>query len=98
MIVDSEIDYQTVKSWAQSPTHNFKPRTMRMVAVCWILVNKFNCTIKGGFIRDWVIRGKEWLPPGNLSNLLQLNDPRVTPSDIDAELPLGQHWFNKKYF
>lgn len=71
---------------------------MRMVVVSWILVNKFDCTIKGGFIRDWVIRGKEWLPPGDLSNLLKSNNDLVTPSDIDAELPIGQHWFNQKYF
>lgn len=45
-----------------------------MVAVAWILVNKFHCTIKGGFIRDWVIRGEEKLPQNvDLSNLLKPN-------------------------
>lgn len=84
---------------------------MRMVAVCWILVNKFHCKIKGGFIRDWVIRGIEWLPPlkagEDYSNLmkicprngyLEVDNELVTPSDIDAELPLGNYWFNCKYF
>ena len=80
---------------------------MRMVAVCWVLVNKFHCTIKGGFIRDWVIRGKQWLPPGDLSkimsknpmnNYIQVTDDRITPSDIDAELPMKEFWFNSNYF
>lgn len=43
-----------------------------MVAVSWILVNKFHCVIKGGFIRDFVVRGYEWLPSGDLSNLMSV--------------------------
>lgn len=70
MLVDSELDYHIVKNWVDSKNHDFKPRTMRMVAVCWILVNKFHCVIKGGFIRDFVVRGYEWVPAGDLSNLM----------------------------
>ncbi len=72
MIVDSQIEPHIIKSWASSATHWFKQRIMRMVTVSWVLVNKFNCTIKGGFIIDWVIRGYEWLPPGNLPNLMSV--------------------------
>ena len=45
-----------------------------MVAVCWVLVNVFDCNIKGGFIRDWVVNGKDYIPNGlDLSKLLQPN-------------------------
>lgn len=81
MIVDGSISYNVVKSWAQNskkfiqaPGVEFHPRTMRMVTVCWILVNKFNCEIKGGFIRDWVVRGDSKIPNGlNLKKLLSVN-------------------------
>lgn len=73
MIVDSDLEYHVVKSWAQSENYGFRLRTMRMVAVCWVLVNKFHCTIKGGFIRDWVIRGYEYLPKGDLSNIMKVS-------------------------
>ena len=56
MIVDGSIDYHVVRSWAQNSENIYSNRTMRMVAVCWILTNKFDCSIKGGFIRDWVVR------------------------------------------
>ena len=72
MIVDSDMDYHIVKNWVDSKNHDFSQRTMRMVAVCWILVNRFNCIIKGGFIRDFVVRGYEWLPPGDLSDLMEI--------------------------
>lgn len=74
MIVDSSIQHHVIKNWANSKNNKFSIRTMRMVAVAWILVNKFYCTIKGGFIRDWVIRGEEKLPRNvDLSNILKLN-------------------------
>ena len=69
-------------------------RTMKMIAVSWLLVTKFNCVIKGGFVRDWIVRGYEYLPPNtDLRKLLTRNpyngfcevmDEKVSPSDIDA--------------
>lgn len=56
MIVDGDIDYHIIRSWAHSSKHKYSARTMRMVAVCWVLTNKFDCSIKGGFVRDWVVR------------------------------------------
>jgi len=44
-----------------------------MIAVCWVLVTMFNCTIKGGFVRDWVVNKDEKLPNGPKTNLLQKN-------------------------
>jgi hypothetical protein len=73
MIVDSTIEYHIVRSWAHSQTNQYSSRTMRMVAVCWILTNKFNCSIKGGFIRDWVVRNHESLPNKNLTTILERN-------------------------
>lgn len=68
-----------------------------MIAVCWVLVNRFDCVIKGGFVRDWVVNGEEVLPKTEKErvDLLQNNprnqflevvDDTVTPSDIDAEM------------
>jgi hypothetical protein len=95
-IVDSKIEPHVRRSWTLGGASNTKyPRTARMIAVCWVLVCMFDCTIKGGFVRDWVINQDEWLPNGSLNNLLSLNprnkylevtDEKITPSDIDAEL------------
>lgn len=95
-IVDSKLDHHIIRGWANGsgPSTRYS-RTGRMIAVCWVLTNVFNCVIKGGFVRDWVVNNDEVLPQGNLSNLLQPNprnnfievvDDSVTPSDIDAEL------------
>lgn len=94
MIVDSNIEYQTVKGWAiGNKMSQYLDRTMKMIAVSWVLVTKFNCIIKGGFVRDWIVNGKQYLPNIDLKNLLTLNpyngfrevmDESVSPSDIDA--------------
>jgi hypothetical protein len=68
-----------------------------MIAVCWILVKRFDCVVKGGFVRDWIINGKDEIDNNlDLRNLLQINprngfyeipdEARVTPSDIDVDL------------
>jgi hypothetical protein len=44
-----------------------------MIAACWVLTTLFNCVIKGGFVRDWVVNGEEYVPAGDLSKLLQKN-------------------------
>jgi len=95
-IVDSKIDHHIIKDWANcSGSSTSYLRTSRMIATCWILVNKFHCVIKGGFVRDWIVNNEEILPSTNRRNLLQSNprntfievvDESVTPSDIDAEL------------
>ena len=65
-----------------------------MVAVCWVLVTKFDCTIKGGFVRDWVIGNRDKLSAGNnlkkimgrnnLNGHIEVIDESVSPMDIDA--------------
>jgi hypothetical protein len=73
-IVDSRIEHYVIKGWVngKGPLTKY-PRTARMIATCWVLVNKFNCVVKGGFVRDWVVNGEEVLPAGDQSNLLQKN-------------------------
>jgi hypothetical protein len=44
-----------------------------MIAVSWVLTNVFGCVLKGGFVRDWVVKSEEKLPAGSLRNLLQIN-------------------------
>ncbi len=57
-IVDSRIQTYVIKGWVhgRGPFTKY-PRTARMIAACWVLVNKFNCVVKGGFVRDWVVNG-----------------------------------------
>ena len=57
-IVDSKIEWYVIKGWVNKCGIKTKyVRTARMVAVCWVLVNMFNCVVKGGFVRDWVVNG-----------------------------------------
>jgi hypothetical protein len=70
MIVDSSLKYHIVKSWTFNNKMKYSNRTMRMIAVCWVLVTKFNCTIKGGFLRDFVIRGESKSSDGLSPNIL----------------------------
>lgn len=107
MVVDSSINFHTIQNWGStSKLMPYLDRTMKMIAVCWVLVNKFNCVIKGGFVRDWIVRGHEYLPNTDLKNLLEKNpynhfyeimNEQISPSDIDAELP-NKQWFNTRYF
>lgn len=61
-IVDSRKQHYILKGWASGKGPETKyPRTARMIAVSWVLVNLFGCTIKGGFVRDWVVNADEWL-------------------------------------
>jgi hypothetical protein len=55
-IVDSKIDQRIIKDLANcSGSSTRYLRTGRMIATCWVLVNKFDCIIKGGFVRDWIV-------------------------------------------
>ena len=87
-----------MNTWVNGKGPNTQfPRTARMIAVCWILVNKFDCVIKGGFVRDWIINADEKVPLTSQlrRDLLQhqgrnpfkeVIDDSVTPSDIDVEM------------
>lgn len=106
-IVDPKIDFAVLKSWVSGVYDSVTIRTYRMIAVCWILVNRYDCIIKGGFIRDWVVNGKEEnIPGGPLNNLLakdaifyRITDEKISPSDIDVDLspdyPFDFEGFNK---
>jgi len=55
-IVDSGLDHHIIKGWAKGyGPSTFYPRTARMIAASWVLTNMFDCAIKGGFVRDWVV-------------------------------------------
>jgi len=42
-----------------------------MIAVCWVLVKHFDCIVKGGFVRDWIVNGKDEIDRSlDLKNLL----------------------------
>lgn len=61
-IVDSEREYHLVKNLINGKSSR-SMRLRRMIAVCWVLVKRFDCIIKGGFVRDWVINGTEKIDP-----------------------------------
>lgn len=95
-IVDPNIDFAVLKSWVSGVYDNVYIRTYRMVAVCWVLVNRYDCCIKGGFVRDWVVNGEEKDIPGGPLNDILIKDPntnfyriadeKMTPSDLDVDL------------
>lgn len=64
-----------------------------MELVCWILVNKYNCKIEGGFVRDWIVGGNNVCdknkPIGfyKFKDRDMVDDSDVFPKDIDAHLP-----------
>jgi hypothetical protein len=106
-IVDPNIEHYKIKNMVNGKDRKLSPRVRRMIAACWFLVNFFDCTIKGGFVRDWIVNGEDIIPPGtDLKNLLQPNarnrflevaDEMITPSDIDVELP-NDRIFNPEQF
>ena len=57
-IVDSKIQHYVIKSWANGRGPSENARTSRMIVVCWVLTNMFDCVVKGGFIRDWVVNSE----------------------------------------
>ena len=58
-IVDSKIARYVLQNWANGkPSLTKYARTSRMIVVCWVLVNMFDCVIKGGFVRDWVVNAE----------------------------------------
>ncbi|UJR07847.1 hypothetical protein I4U23_012130 [Adineta vaga] len=71
-------------------------RETRMEVVGWIAVCKFDCTLEGGFVRDWVINRdvgrptaahaspKGWI---QYANTLPALDKEVVPCDLDCHLP-----------
>jgi hypothetical protein len=61
-------------------------RTAKMIAVSWALV-LFDCTITGGFVRDWIVNGEEHSKPG---------EPSI-PSNIDADMSIEKQ-FNLQAF
>lgn len=62
-LVDSKMPHYILKSWCsgRGPSTKF-PRTARMIAVSWVLINLFDCVVKGGFVRDWIVNGEEVVP------------------------------------
>lgn len=71
-----------------------------MELVCQILICKYHCIVKGGFVRDWIIRGTHSDPKVNYSITgLNINNDDVVPKDLDALLPFdSDHLFDVKEF
>jgi hypothetical protein len=71
-------------------------RETRMEVVAWIAVCKFDCTLEGGFVRDWIV-GHYTARPTNLltnptgwienKNPIPSLNKEVVPCDLDCHLP-----------
>jgi hypothetical protein len=71
-------------------------RETRMEVAAWIAVCKFNCSVEGGFVRDWIVGNytarpqalktnpRAWIETTN--NIPSLNK-EVVPCDVDCHLP-----------
>ncbi len=69
-----------------------------MEVVAWIVITKFGGRLEGGFVRDWIIRGKFFHPPGNPKDWIQGGEAQyrlpgldrlkkeLIPSDLDVQL------------
>ena len=75
-----------------------------MELVAWILINKYKCILKGGFVRDWIVGGRADFPKGVKLELNPQNgkqeimDERVIPKDLDVILPLSKQKDKSKIF
>jgi hypothetical protein len=55
---------------------SYSERTAKMVVVSWALVTYFDCIIKAGFVRDWIVNGEDETKPGQ----------PLVPANINAEM------------
>eukprot|EP01102_Stenamoeba_stenopodia_P022448 TRINITY_DN9350_c0_g2_i1.p1 TRINITY_DN9350_c0_g2~~TRINITY_DN9350_c0_g2_i1.p1 ORF type:complete len:540 (+),score=95.22 TRINITY_DN9350_c0_g2_i1:577-2196(+) len=98
-VTDPDRDYLDI--WEQ--TQGTKAtRESRMETVAWICVCLFDCTLEGGFVRDWIVGGdalksrppnlkpKEWFNGYKLEAL-------VAPADIDVQLPVNKLFDLQKF-
>ena len=74
-----------------------------MELIAWILINDYGCIIKGGFIRDWIVAGRDVFPKGTKlkdlgNNRREFTDPTVTPNDLDVMLPIDPKELGKSFF
>jgi len=82
-------------------------RESRMEVVGWIAVCKFNCSLEGGFVRDWIIANErarplptiepsEWVKFDTVTGTPSLLKDLV-PSDLDCKLPLDCYFHLEKF-
>lgn len=98
-IVNHTLDVVVIKSWGSGMYDKVDISMHRMIAVCWVLVNKHDCSIKErGFIRDYAevskLSGvrKDLLVHDSYTNFYKIKDDHITPSDIDVDLS-SEHLF-----
>lgn len=103
-VADSQLTELDLWSRIQSP---IATRESRMEVVAWIAVCKFNCSLEGGFVRDWIV-GNECARP---SQIIQPSEwvkfdtktgtpsllKELVPSDLDCKMPLD-HYFDFEKF
>lgn len=87
-------------------------RESRMEVVAWIAVCEFHCKLEGGFVRDWVIGNKPYVPPHPKNNpkawiiyenneegqpIIPSIEKSIVPSDLDFHLPLDRYFDIEKF-
>jgi hypothetical protein len=82
-------------------------RESRMEVVAWVAVCKFNCSLVGGFVRDWIVANEvgrpsptippsKWVEFDTASNTVFLLKELV-PSDLDCKIPLDCYFDLEKF-
>ena len=82
-------------------------RESRMEVIAWIAVCKFNCSLEGGFVRDWIIANErarpsltiqpsEWVKFDTMTGTPSLLKELV-PSDLDCKMPLNCYFDLEKF-
>jgi hypothetical protein len=82
-------------------------RESRMEVVAWIAVCKFNCSLEGGFVRDWIVANERVRPPTTIQPSEWVKFDTITgtpsllkelvPSDLDCKMPLNCYFDLEKF-
>ncbi len=59
-----------------------------MELVAWILINQYDCILKGGFVRDYIVGGYTIVPVQNIFKGCTILNDDIVPKDLDILLPI----------
>ena len=82
-------------------------RESRMEVVAWVAVCKFNCSLEGGFVRDWIVAHERVRPSPTIQPSEWVKFDAITgtpcllkelvPSDLDCKMPLDRYFDVNKF-
>lgn len=103
-VADSRL---TLSDLWQSVHGSAATRESRMEVVAWVAVCKFNCSLEGGFVRDWIVANERARPSPKIQPPEWVKFDAITgtpcllkelvPSDLDCKMPLDRYFDVKKF-